>query len=102
MNFIEIIKPDDWHVHFREGKLLKPLVQETSKIFNRSIVMPNLIHPIQTEKSALSLKKHIKTRMFLQQNCTRQVQQQMHPKEWKTLKRYIIFSKKCLNCKCHY
>ncbi len=59
MNFIEIIKPDDWHVHFREGKLLKPLVQETSKIFNRSIVMPNLIHPIQTEKSALSYREKI-------------------------------------------
>ena len=59
MNFIEIIKPDDWHVHFREGQLLKPLVQETSKIYNRSIVMPNLTKPIQNERSALLYKKEI-------------------------------------------
>ena len=41
MNKLEIIKPDDWHVHFREGKLLEKLVPETSKLFNRAIVMPN-------------------------------------------------------------
>ena len=34
MDFLEIIKPDDWHVHFREGELLKILVKETSKIYN--------------------------------------------------------------------
>ena len=42
MNKIELIKPDDWHVHFREGLILEKLVPETSKLFNRAIVMPNL------------------------------------------------------------
>ena len=59
MSFLEIIKPDDWHVHFREGELLKLLVPETSKIYNRAIVMPNLIKPIQTEKSAVLYKNEI-------------------------------------------
>ncbi len=59
MSFLEIIKPDDWHVHFREGELLKLLVPETSKIYNRAIVMPNLIEPIQTEKSAALYKNEI-------------------------------------------
>ena len=56
---MEIIKPDDWHVHFREGELLKLLVPETSKIYNRAIVMPNLISPIQTEKNAVLYKEKI-------------------------------------------
>ena len=42
MDSFEIIKPDDWHVHFREGLFLKHIVPETAKIFGRAIVMPNL------------------------------------------------------------
>ena len=39
MNTLEIIKPDDWHVHFREGSLTKKLVLESSKIFNRTVTL---------------------------------------------------------------
>ena len=35
MKNLKIIKPDDWHVHFREGELLKKIVPETSKNYNR-------------------------------------------------------------------
>lgn len=59
MKKIEIIKPDDWHVHFREGSLLKKLVPQTSKLFNRAVVMPNLIDPIVNTKQALSYKNNI-------------------------------------------
>jgi len=59
MKKIEIIQPDDWHVHFREGLLLEKLVPETSKLFNRAVVMPNLIDPIVTAKQALSYKQQI-------------------------------------------
>ena len=59
MNTLEIIKPDDWHVHFRESPLLEKLVPETSKVFNRAIVMPNLIEPITNSKIASSYKKKI-------------------------------------------
>ena len=59
MNTLEIIKPDDWHVHFRESPLLEKLVPETSKVFNRAIVMPNLVEPITNSKIALSYKKKI-------------------------------------------
>ena len=52
MKKIEIIKPDDWHVHFREGPLLETLVPETSKLFNRAVVMPNLIDPIVNTKQS--------------------------------------------------
>ena len=59
MEQIEIIKPDDWHVHFRDGEMLKAVVPETTRHFARSIVMPNLIPPILTGKDALRYKARI-------------------------------------------
>ena len=59
MKNITLIKPDDWHVHFREGDLLKKLVPETSKIYNRAIVMPNLSEPITTGNQAINYRKEI-------------------------------------------
>src|SRR6056300_470562 len=59
MEEIEIIKPDDWHVHFRDDKILKAVVPETTRHFARSIVMPNLIPPILNVKQAIEYKKRI-------------------------------------------
>ena len=59
MKTIEIIKPDDWHVHFRDGEILRAVVPETSKYFKRAIVMPNLIPPILTGLDALKYKSRI-------------------------------------------
>ena len=59
MEEIEIIKPDDWHVHFRDDEILKAVVPETSRHFARSIVMPNLIPPILNAKQAVEYKKRI-------------------------------------------
>ena len=59
MKNIKIIKPDDWHVHFRDGELMKLLVPETSKLYNRAIVMPNLIEPITNQKMAQAYKSEI-------------------------------------------
>ncbi len=59
MEEIEIIKPDDWHVHFRDNDILKAVVPETSKHFARSIVMPNLIPPILNAKQAIDYKQRI-------------------------------------------
>ena len=56
MKNIKIIKPDDWHVHFREGSLTEKLVLESSKLFNRTIVMPNLSKPIINSK----MQNHIR------------------------------------------
>jgi dihydroorotase len=57
---IEIIKPDDWHVHFRDNEILKAVVPETTRHFARSIVMPNLIPPILNAKQAIEYKEKIK------------------------------------------
>ena len=60
MTNLELIKPDDWHVHFREGYLLEKLVPETSKLFNRAIVMPNLKNPIICCKKQFHIRKILK------------------------------------------
>ena len=58
MQEIEITKPDDWHVHFRDREILKAVVPETSRTFARAIVMPNLIPPILNGKQAIEYKKN--------------------------------------------
>ena len=60
MKEIEIIKPDDWHVHFRDNDILKAVIPETTKHFARSIVMPNLTPPILNGKEAIEYKERIK------------------------------------------
>ena len=59
MEEIEIIKPDDWHVHFRDNEILKAVVPETTRHFARSIVMPNLIPPILNANQAIEYRKRI-------------------------------------------
>ena len=59
MEEIEIIKPDDWHVHFRDNDILKAVVPETTRHFARAIVMPNLTRPILNGKQAIEYKKRI-------------------------------------------
>jgi len=59
MEKIEIIKPDDWHVHFRDGEILQAVVPETSRHFARAIVMPNLVPPILNGNDAVKYKKKI-------------------------------------------
>ena len=60
MQEIEITKPDDWHVHFRDREILKAVVPETTRNFARAIVMPNLIPPILNGKQAIQYKERIK------------------------------------------
>ena len=39
-------RPDDWHVHFRDGAMLETVVPATARAFGRAIVMPNLVPPV--------------------------------------------------------
>ncbi len=60
MEEIKIIKPDDWHVHFRDQDILTAVVPETTRHFARAIVMPNLSHPILNGAQAKNYKIRIK------------------------------------------
>ncbi len=43
---IQLIAPDDWHVHLRDGEMLTQVVAHTARMFRRAIVMPNLRPPV--------------------------------------------------------
>ncbi|PHM40283.1 dihydroorotase [Xenorhabdus mauleonii] len=56
---IKIRRPDDWHIHFRDGDMLKTTVPHTSRFFGRAIVMPNLVPPVTDIASAKAYKERI-------------------------------------------
>jgi dihydroorotase len=58
-NTIEIIAPDDWHVHLRDGAMLKAVVAPTARVFSRALVMPNLSPPVTTVADARSYRERI-------------------------------------------
>ncbi len=57
---IEIIQPDDWHVHFRENDMLEMVTKFSSRINNRCVAMPNTKTPITDTNKAISYKEQIK------------------------------------------
>jgi dihydroorotase len=59
MNEITITRPDDWHVHLRDGEVLKTVVPHTAAEFGRAIVMPNLKPPVTTASQAAAYKERI-------------------------------------------
>ena len=50
-------RPDDWHVHLRDGAALAAVVKFTAERFGRAIVMPNLKPPITTAALAARLSR---------------------------------------------
>jgi len=52
MKTLTIARPDDWHVHLRDGAALKTTVKDISRYFGRAIVMPNLVPPVTNAKLA--------------------------------------------------
>ena len=56
---ITIRRPDDWHVHFRDGAMLQSAVPFTARQFRRAIVMPNLVPPVTTVDAARAYRDRI-------------------------------------------
>jgi len=56
---LTIIRPDDWHVHLRDGAALEAVVADTARHFARAIVMPNLTSPVTKVAQALVYREAI-------------------------------------------
>jgi dihydroorotase len=52
-------RPDDWHLHLRDGAMLKGVLPETTRHFARAIIMPNLVPPVVTAAHALAYRERI-------------------------------------------
>jgi len=59
MTSLTIRRPDDWHLHLRDGDALRAVLPHTAAQFARAIVMPNLKPPVTTTGQALAYKRRI-------------------------------------------
>ncbi|MCE8519421.1 dihydroorotase [Ruegeria pomeroyi] len=56
---LTIRRPDDWHLHLRDGAMLAAVLPETARHFARAIVMPNLVPPVVTGAQAAAYRERI-------------------------------------------
>lgn len=56
---IELTRPDDWHLHLRDGDVLTDVVPHTARSFGRAVVMPNLKPPVTTVAAAQAYRDRI-------------------------------------------
>jgi len=56
---LTIRRPDDWHLHLRDGSMLAAVLPETARHFARAIVMPNLVPPVVTAADAAAYRARI-------------------------------------------
>lgn len=59
MDSIRLVRPDDLHVHLRDGEYLATTVPHTARCFGRAVIMPNLVPPITTVAMALAYRERI-------------------------------------------
>ncbi|HET8789581.1 MAG TPA: amidohydrolase family protein, partial [Modicisalibacter sp.] len=56
---LRIRRPDDWHLHLRDGELMATVLPYTSALYGRAIVMPNLAPPVTTVAAARAYRERI-------------------------------------------
>lgn len=56
---ITLIRPDDWHIHLRDGEALRQTVPDAARTFARAIIMPNLVPPVRDGLQADAYKARI-------------------------------------------
>jgi len=59
VNNIQLLRPDDWHIHLRDGPCLRTTVAHARQQFGRAVVMPNLDPPVTTTAQALAYRERI-------------------------------------------
>ncbi len=59
MRSLTIRRPDDWHLHLRDGAMLEGVIGDTSRHFARAIIMPNLVPPVVTTADASAYRDRI-------------------------------------------
>ena len=70
---LTLTRPDDWHIHLRDGEGLRAIVADTARQFGRAIVMPNLKPPVTTVKQALEYRLRIMQALAAQSDQSSEV-----------------------------
>jgi dihydroorotase len=56
---LRIIRPDDWHIHFRDGAAMHSVLPDTARVFGRAIAMPNLKPPVVSVADAAAYRERL-------------------------------------------
>jgi dihydroorotase len=56
---ITLLRPDDWHIHLRDGAVLQHTVRDVARTFARAIIMPNLVPPVRNADEADAYRQRI-------------------------------------------
>ena len=62
---LQLIQPDDWHLHIRDGEVMKDVLADTARQFARAIIMPNLKPPVTTVELANAYRTRIQAQLTL-------------------------------------
>ena len=60
---IQLVQPDDWHLHIRDGAVMKDVLADTARQFARAIIMPNLKPPVTTVELAHAYRSRIEANL---------------------------------------
>ena len=61
---LTITRPDDWHLHVRDGQAMRSVVPHTARDFARAIIMPNLVPPV-TNAALVGMGTHLQCPFLL-------------------------------------
>lgn len=56
---LTLLRPDDWHIHLRDGAALPHTVADVARTFGRAIIMPNLVPPVRNAAEADAYRQRI-------------------------------------------
>ena len=56
---LTLLRPDDWHIHLRDGAVLTNTVADVARTFGRAIIMPNLVPPVRNAAEADGYRQRI-------------------------------------------
>src|SRR3569832_2462552 len=56
---LTITRPDDWHIHFRDGAAMRSVLPDTARVFGRAIAMPNLKPPVVNVADAAAYRDRL-------------------------------------------
>jgi len=59
LSTLTLTRPDDWHLHLRDGELMRSVLGATARVFGRAVVMPNLSPPVATVAAAAAYRERI-------------------------------------------
>jgi dihydroorotase len=59
MDTLTITRPDDWHIHFRDGAAMQSVLPDTARVFGRAIAMPNLRPPVVSVADAAAYRERL-------------------------------------------